>query len=238
MIRTAQANSCSEDRNPYPTYFMENFLINGLIIRKLCQEIVAYFEAIVFVLPGMSGGKLRVLYLRRKLSALGDSPNFSTGIHLLGGGGIRIGSNFSCDRGCSIYADGGGSIAIGDNVTLNANVILNAAIGGEIHIGNHVLIGPGVLMRTSNHVFSRTDVPISQQGHVGGKILINDGVWIGGNVTVLGDVTFGEGAIVAAGAVVTRDVAPYAIVGGIPAKLLKWRANCSLPVSSYAPRSE
>ena len=93
-------------------------------------------------------------------------------------------------------------------------------------------------MRTSNHVFSRTDVPISQQGHIPGKIKIDDGVWIGGNVTILGDITIGAGAIVAAGAVVTRDVAPYAIVGGIPATLLKWRESRPAPVSADALGNE
>jgi acetyltransferase-like isoleucine patch superfamily enzyme len=94
------------------------------------------------------------------------------------------------------------------------------------------------MMRTSNHVFSRTDVPISQQGHISGKIRIGEGVWIGGNVTILGGVTIGEGAIVAAGAVVTDNVAPYAIVGGVPAKHLKWRENRPTPVSEVSPRND
>lgn len=207
-------------------------MVDGLIMRKLYQEVIAYLEAFIFALPGISGGKLRIFYLRRRFGKLGDSPIFSNGIYLLGSESIRIGSYFSCDRGCSLYAHGEGSIVIGDQVSLNANVILNAAVGGQIHIGNQVLIGPGVLMRTSNHVFSRTDVPISQQGHIPGKIVINDGVWIGGNVTILGDVAIGVGAIVAAGAVVTRDVASYAIVGGIPATFLKWRENRPTPVSA------
>jgi acetyltransferase-like isoleucine patch superfamily enzyme len=62
-----------------------------------------------------------------------------------------------------------------------------------------------------------------------GKITIEDGVWIGGNVTILGGVNVGEGAIVAAGAVVTGDVLPYSIVGGVPARHLKWRENRPLP---------
>jgi galactoside O-acetyltransferase len=194
-------------------------------MKKFREELIAYLEALIFCLPGRSGGLLRVFYLRRKLAKLGCSPGISSGFHVLGPGAIRIGDFFSCFRGCAIYADGSSSVAIENHVSLNANVTLNACVGGVIHIGNQVLIGPGVLMRTSNHVFSRADVPISQQGHIPGKIIIGDGVWIGGNVTILGGVTIGEGAVVAAGAVVTRDVAPFSVVGGIPAKLLKWREN-------------
>jgi acetyltransferase-like isoleucine patch superfamily enzyme len=205
---------------------------------KFREEIIDYLEAFIFCLPGRSGGRLRVFYLRRRFAMLGYRPAISSGINVLGSEAVRIGNDFSCFRGCSIYADGGGAVAIGNHVSLNSNVTLNAAVGGEISIGNHVLIGPGVMMRTSNHVFSRTDVPISQQGHISGKIRIGEGVWIGGNVTILGGVTIGEGAIVAAGAVVTNNVAPYAIVGGVPARHLKWRENRPPPVSANAPRNE
>ncbi len=80
-------------------------------------------------------------------------------------------------------------------------------------------------MRATNHAFSRTDVPIWQQGHVPGKIEIADDVWIGGHATILDGAVIGKGAIVAAGAVVTGVVPAYAIVGGVPARLLRWREN-------------
>lgn len=209
----------------------------GCILSRVGDEILAYVEAIVFSWPGASGGILRVLYLRSRLASLGPSACISAGFQVAGPDTISIGRDFSCARGCALYADGGGQITIGDRVALNANVSLNAAISGEIRIGNHVLIGPGVLMRATNHAFSRTDVPIWQQGHVPGKIQIADDAWIGGNVTLLDGAVIGKGAIVAAGAVVNGHVPAYAIVGGVPARLLRWRENAPVGERGHSESS-
>jgi len=189
------------------------------------NEAQAYLDAIVSALPGVSGGKLRALRLRATLASLGPSATISAGIQVLGAKDIHIGPRFFCGRGCSLYADGGGKITIGERVALNADVSLNAAIGGKIYIGDDVLVGPRVLMRATDHAFSLINVPIWQQGHIPGVIRIEDDVWIGGNVTILGGTTIGKGAVVAAGAVVNGDVPAFAVVGGVPAKHLKWRGN-------------
>ncbi len=204
---------------------------------KVCDEVRAYFEALVSALPGASGEKLRAFYLRSRFASLGSAAAISSGIHVLGADAIHIGKDFFCGRGCSLYADGGGKITIGERVALNSNVSLNAAIGGEIVIGNHVLVGPGVLMRATDHAFARTDVPIWQQGHIPGKIEIADDVWIGGNVTILSGAVIGKGAIVAAGAVVNDNVPAYAVFGGVPARLLKWRDNAPERVGLRLERS-
>ncbi len=193
------------------------------------NEARAYLDAIVSALPGASGEKLRALRLRAILASLGPSATISVGIQVLGAEGIHIGPSFFCGRGCSLYADGSGTISIGERVALNADVSLNAAIGGQIYIGDNVLVGPRVLMRATDHAFFQTDVPIWQQGHVPRVIRIEDDVWIGGNVTILGGATIGKGAVVAAGAVVNSDIPAYAVVGGVPARHLKWREN--LPTS-------
>ena len=80
-------------------------------------------------------------------------------------------------------------------------------------------------------------MPIWQQGHMPSNILIDDDVWIGGNVTILGGAVIGKGAIVAAGAVVNAPVPAYAIVGGVPARLLKWRENLPPGVDQQSKKS-
>jgi galactoside O-acetyltransferase len=194
-------------------------------VRKLSHEVRAYVEAVISALPGVSGVKLRAFYLRRTLASLGTLPAISSGIHVVGANAIHIGNNFFSGRGCSLYADGDGQIKIGSRVALNSNVCLNASIGGKIEIGNDVLVGPSVLMRTTDHLFFRTDIPIWQQGHRTGAISIEDDVWVGGNVSILGGVRIGRGAVIAAGAVVTRDIAAYSVVAGVPARFIKWRLN-------------
>ena len=87
-------------------------------------------------------------------------------------------------------------------------------------IGNYVRIAAHTVIVATQHIFERTDVPICHQGIEGKAIKIEDDVWIGTNCTILGGVSIGKGAIVAAGAVVTKGVEAYSIVGGVPAKVI------------------
>ena len=113
------------------------------------------------------------------------------------------------------------------NVTIGNDVLLNddVKIGGQygVEIGDHVLIGYNVNLVSENHAYQNPQLPIKMQGYYGGKIKICDDVWIGANVVILPNVTIGKGAIVGANAVVTKDVKPYSIVGGVPAKHIKFR---------------
>jgi acetyltransferase-like isoleucine patch superfamily enzyme len=104
-------------------------------------------------------------------------------------------------------------LAFGDFVDIGENVILRA--GGGLSIGNRVLIAAGAAVVTVGH-------PIAppRWGQIkAAPVAIGDDVWIGANAVILPGVSVGNGAIVAAGAVVTDDVAPYTIVAGVPAKL-------------------
>lgn len=197
--------------------------LQARLLYALQREFSDYVEFFVNSLPGRTGQKLRYYFYCRTLLGLGVPAVIEQGVHICAAKAICIGNFFSCGRRCSLNAGGGGSILIGDNVAFNIDVNINASIGGVVSIGNNVLVGPGVLMRTSDHIFSRVDLTIPEQGHKSGKILIDDGAWIGGNVTIIGDVRIGKGAIIGANALVNRDVPDYSVVGGVPAKHIKWR---------------
>jgi galactoside O-acetyltransferase len=153
---------------------------------------------------------------------LGVHAHFGVGALISGGGNISIGSHFAAHRYSALYADTG-KLRISDRVSINSNVCIDACDGGEITIGNDVLIGPNCVLRATGHVFQSLIVPVNQQGHTGGTIVIEDDVWLGANVVVLPNVTIARQSIVAAGAVVTHDVEAGAIVGGVPARVIKRR---------------
>lgn len=113
------------------------------------------------------------------------------------------------------------NLFIGSNVFINRNVFITAR--DNIYIGNDVLIGQNTVINSGNHQFADTNVPINMQGHSSDKIYIGNDVWIGANCTILKGVKIGDGAVVGAGSVVTKDVEPYTIVGGVPAKKIKNR---------------
>ena len=93
----------------------------------------------------------------------------------------------------------------------------------SITIGSCVQIAAYCYLVSQNHGYSRRDIPMKHQDFVGGPIIIEDDVWLGTHVVVLPDVTIGRGAIVAAGAVVNKNIPPYEIWGGVPAKFIKMR---------------
>ncbi|NIA20827.1 MAG: acyltransferase [Anaerolineaceae bacterium] len=109
-------------------------------------------------------------------------------------------------------------MTVGARVNVNYNVFVCAGDGESIEIGDNVLIGPNVVIRAGDHIFDDPDKPINTQGHASGNIVIGSDVWIAANVVVTAGVTIGDHAVVAAGAVVVEDVAPYAVVGGVPAR--------------------
>ena len=129
-----------------------------------------------------------------------------------------------------------GSVGADVNIQKKARFSHNCTIGdyseigegsrlyGEVHVGKYVMMGPQCWIYTQNHEFNKLDRPMALQGpQVAKPVFICDDVWIGGRVTILPGVTIGEGSIIGAGAVVTKDVPPYSIVGGNPAKVIRMR---------------
>ena len=121
-------------------------------------------------------------------------------------------------------------MSIGRNVIINVGFVANAT--GEIEIGNRVLIGPSVKIWSINHQFEDVQRWIQDQGYERKRVVIEEGAWIAMNVTLLPGVTIGKHAIVAAGSVVTKDVEPYHVVGGHPAKTLRVRRDKEIPIES------
>lgn len=116
------------------------------------------------------------------------------------------------------------NIEIGEGCLINHNNVLQAGkVDGKIKIGNYVHTGANVMIIAFNHAFDTRDIPTIKQDYYDADVIIGDDVWIGGGAIILAGVTIGRGAIIASGAVVNKDVPEYAIVGGVPAKVLKYR---------------
>lgn len=130
----------------------------------------------------------------------------------------KCGNNINIEKGA--FFGTGSQIEIGDN----SGIGINCEVCGPVIIGNDVMMGPHVIVMTQNHKFDTKDIPMRLQGYFPfQKVVIRDDVWIGTRAIILPGVTIGKGAVIGAGAVVTKDVPDYAIVGGVPAKILKYR---------------
>jgi maltose O-acetyltransferase len=128
----------------------------------------------------------------------------------------KCGKNVNIEKG-AVFSP---SVELGDN----SGIGIRARINGKVIIGKDVMMGPDVCIYTRNHAFDRTDIPMNLQGMTPEKpVIIGDDVWIGTRVTILAVVHIGTGAIIGAGAVVTKDVPDYAVVGGNPARVIKMR---------------
>ena len=139
--------------------------------------------------------------------------------------GMKIGRESEIDMG--VYLQYPRGIEIGRNCHVNRSVLLDGR--GGIVMGNCISISHRVALVSASH-----DVRSPSFAYVKGKITIGDYVWIGVYATVLKGVTIGEGAVIAAGSVVTKDVEPYTIVGGVPAKKIGERVReldykCRMP---------
>ncbi len=110
-----------------------------------------------------------------------------------------------------------GDVMIGDHTRIG----LHNTIIGPVSIGNHVNLAQGITVTALNHNFEDTEKRIDEQGVSTTPVVIDDDVWIGANAVILPGVHIGSHCVVAAGAVVTKDVPPHSLVAGVPAKVIK-----------------
>ena len=132
----------------------------------------------------------------------------------------KIGENVQIEKGTFFMYK---NIEIGNHVYIGPEAYIFAQ--GGLSIGSGTIIGPRVTIMTSNHNYDSPDLlSIPYDGkNLMKKVTIGENVWIGANVSIVPGVTIGEGAVIAMGAVVTKDVPPLAVVGGNPAKVIKYR---------------
>jgi len=130
---------------------------------------------------------------------------------------IKFGKNITIYHNCFISPV---ELTVGDNCNLGVNNF----ICGKVKIGNNVSIGPNVNIPGANHNI-KTRESIRTSGNEMKGTIIKDEVWIGGNSSVLDGVTIDKGAVIGAGSVVTKNIPEYAIVAGVPAKIIGFRKN-------------
>lgn len=192
---------------------------------------------------------VRGFLIRSRLGRAGGLVLCERNVRLYHARHIRVGRSFSLEEGCEIVGLSKRGVIFGNRCTVKkgalirpTNVLLNepgeglfvgdgsnigafSYIGcsGYIEIGKNVMMGPRVNLMAENHNFERVDMPMKEQGVTRSFIKIEDDVWLGVGSTVTAGVTVGQGSIIAAGAVVTKDVPPFSVVGGVPARIIKSR---------------
>lgn len=166
----------------------------------ILRETEIWIDAGIMNVPGNLGSWIRSIYLGLRLQELGNDCYL--------------------DKWSRLYHKK--ELSIGNRVELNT-VEINAKAG--VRIGNDCLIASGTKIWSVNHRFCDPLIPISQQGYEHGRVIIGDDVWICSNAIILPGVTIGQGAIIAAGAVVTKNVAPFTVVGGVPARPIAIRGG-------------
>jgi acetyltransferase-like isoleucine patch superfamily enzyme len=197
------------------------------------------------IVVGLCRGVVRALFFRSH----GGFVLLKRGVILKNTQYLSVGRQFIAEERCEINGLSKRGLVFGDRVTVGAFALIrpsnqygghvgeglmvgdNSNIGpfsyigcsGFITIGKNVMMGPRVGLYAENHAFDRTDVPMNQQGVRHEEIHIEDDCWLGANCIVLAGVRIGKGTVVSAGSVVTHDIPPYSIIGGIPAKVTKSR---------------
>jgi len=117
----------------------------------------------------------------------------------------------------STINNGVGDVIIGDNTFIGLNNVLI----GPVRIGNNVIFAQNIVASGLNHGYQDINLPISQQKVIVADIIVEDDCWIGANAVITAGVRIGKHSVIAAGAVVTKDVPAYAVAGGNPSRILK-----------------
>jgi galactoside O-acetyltransferase len=192
------------------------------VIAKIKKLLFQIYISILSSIPTEIGIRVRQIAYKPLFKRCGKNLRIDSGVTILGFENISLGDNVSFMKNSYVYAHDGGELLIGDNFTVNSNSQLGASFG-KIVIGNDCAIAPNCVLRSSNHNFENPDIPFREQGHIYGEIMIEDDVWIASNCVITANTKIGRSSVIGAGSVVTKDIEPYSVVGGVPAKLIKKR---------------
>jgi acetyltransferase-like isoleucine patch superfamily enzyme len=141
-------------------------------------------------------------------------------------GRLEIGPHALFEPNVWITAPGAARVRIGEGTFLNMGVMV--ASEQLVHIGNHCMLANGCFVSDSSHRYDDPEKPITWQGFVSkGPTRIGDNCWLGANVVVTSGVTIGERCVIGANSVVTRDIEPFSIAAGAPARVLRKIAQAS-----------
>ncbi|ARV62687.1 transferase [Nostocales cyanobacterium HT-58-2] len=195
------------------------------------------------------GPKLRSIVYRNIFARMGKSVYIQDGVEFLGASSIEMGNGVFIFKGVRLDARGNQNKLYLDNgVAIERNVNIGRLENTHIEIGQETFIGPGVCIAgpgdikigkrcliaansgiyANNHNFADPIEPIKYQGISRKGIVIGDDCWLGHGVAVLDGVTIGEGSVIGAGAVVTKDIPPFSVAVGVPAKVIKSRTSKQL----------
>ena len=193
------------------------------MFRTLLIEIKLLFEFFIINFPGKIGNYIRFVYYKIFFREFGFKNIISQGFICQHPKTIEVGNYCCFGSSFKLISSKKSSIKIGSFFSSNSNVVVKSKGIGSINIGDYVQVGPNVVIVSSNHSFKTKGKKIHEQEMDEGHIVIDDDVWIGANSVILPNVNIGKGAIIGAGAVVTSDIKPYTIVGGVPAKVIGFR---------------
>jgi acetyltransferase-like isoleucine patch superfamily enzyme len=158
---------------------------------------------------------------RNSISVIGENVIIEPGVLIFHAENVRLGNNVYVGHQAILKGYHRNLLEIGDNTWIGQQSFIHSA--GGVRIGNNVGIGPGVKIITSYHADEGSEVPILYAKIVFAEVIVEDDCDIGVGAILLPGVRLGRGAQVGAGAVVTRDVAAFAVVAGVPAKVLRVR---------------
>lgn len=241
---TFQANVTDEQKSALQKY-------QDIVLGKAGWGYLLKYELIMLLcswVPGALGYLLRKIFYKFLFAEIGRGVTFGQHVVIRHPHKIKIGDNVMIDDNCVLDAKGcqAGDFVIGSNVMLSRGCILSAKYGKlsigentnfgancliyavkEVSIGRDTLFAAQCYVGGSMYHFENPDIPPIRQGAYSNGVSIGDGCWLGAGVKVIDGGKVGDGVILGSGAVVTKEIEPYSVAVGVPAKVIKTRKSCS-----------